>query len=72
VPSRDNSPYTFRIVNQDGSPAPDYYGLDFGFPGVSGSGNPADAGVGYGTVINVAKAMKGNLSAQVKITPPTP
>jgi immune inhibitor A len=72
VPSKGNSPYTFRIVNPDGSPATDQYGLDFGFPDVSGTGNPGDQGVGYGTVINVAKAMKGNMSAQVEITPPTP
>jgi immune inhibitor A len=72
VPSQGNSPYTFRIVNPDGSPATDQYGADFGFPDVAGTGNPGDQGVGYGTVVDVAKAMKGNQSAQVKITPPTP
>jgi immune inhibitor A len=71
VPSVNGAPYTTRIVNPDGTPATDLYGLDFG-AGITGTGNPADSGVGYGTVINVAKAMKGNLSAQVKITPPTP
>lgn len=71
VPSRDNTPYSTRIVNPDGSPATGVYGLDFGFT-VTGSGNPADEGVGYGTVIEVAKALDGNRAAQIKITPPTP
>jgi immune inhibitor A len=47
------------------------YGLNFGFT-VTGSGNPSDDGVGYGTVVTVAKAMQGNQAAQIKITPPTP
>jgi immune inhibitor A len=71
VPSRNNDPYTTRIVNPDGSPATEMYGLNFGFT-VTGSGNPSDDGVGYGTVVTVAKAMHDNQAAQIKITPPTP
>ena len=40
-------------------------------PGMTlGTGNPADAGVGYGTVVEVKKAGKNNTSAVLKITPP--
>jgi immune inhibitor A len=71
VPSRDNAPYTTRIVNPDGSPATDHYGLDFGFT-MTGTGNPSDSGAGYGTFVTVAKSMFGNQAAQIRITPPTP
>jgi immune inhibitor A len=70
VPSEGNAPYTTRIVNPDGTPATGHYGLDFGFT-VTGTGNPADSGVGFGTVVQVAKAMHGNKAAQIKITPPS-
>jgi immune inhibitor A len=71
VPSQGNTPYTTRIVNPDGSPAKEVYGLDFGFT-TTGPGNPADEGAGYGTVVKVAKAMDGNRAAQIKVTAPTP
>jgi immune inhibitor A len=71
VPSRGNAPYTTRIVNPDGSPATGVYGLNFGFT-VTGSGNPADKGVGYGTVIKVVQTYDGNRSALISVTPPTP
>lgn len=69
VPSLGNAPYSTRIVNADGSPATDLYGTDLGFTTL-GTGNPADAGVGYGTVIEVKKADRRNTTAQIKITPP--
>ncbi|MFC4138594.1 MULTISPECIES: immune inhibitor A domain-containing protein [unclassified Microbacterium] len=69
VPSVGNAPYTTRVVNPDGTPATDYYGLDLGFT-VLGTGNPADSGVGYGTVISVKKAMQGNTAALISVTPP--
>jgi immune inhibitor A len=72
VPSRGNAPYSVRVVDADGNPLPQYYGLDIGLATPLGTGNPADDGVGYGTTVTVAKAMAGNQSAQVKITPPTP
>ena len=71
VPSVDNSPYTTRVVDENGNPLPEFYGLEV-MPGMTlGSGNPADAGVGYGTVVQVKKANKGNTSAQISITPPS-
>lgn len=68
VPSRDNAPYTGRIVYPDGSPAEEHYGLNFGF--ISGTGQPADDGVEYGTEISVERAMRGNEAALIKVTPP--
>ncbi len=55
VPSRDVAPYTTRVVHPDGSPATEVYGLDFGFT-TTGTGNPSDAGVSYGTKIQVVKS----------------
>ncbi|WP_417555107.1 immune inhibitor A domain-containing protein [Microbacterium sp.] len=69
VPSVNGAPYTTRIVNPDGSPATDLYGLDFG-AGITGTGNPADSGVGYGTVITVKKSMQNNTAALITVTPP--
>ena len=71
VPSRDHTPYTTRIVNPDGSPATGVYGLDFGFT-KTGTGNPSDEGVGYGTVVKVAQALDGNRAALIKVVAPTP
>lgn len=71
VPSRGNAAYTTRIVNPDGSPATGLYGADLGFTKL-GSGNPADSGVGYGTVVKVVKPLFGNQAAQIEVTPPTP
>lgn len=69
VPSVGFAPYTTRVVNADGSPATDLYGLDLGGT-VLGTGNPADAGVGFGTVVTVKKAMQGNTAALISVTPP--
>jgi immune inhibitor A len=70
VPSADNQPYSVRIVDAAGNPQPDLYGLDLGLGVPTGTGNPADDGVGYGTVIGVKKAMPGNTAALISITPP--
>jgi immune inhibitor A len=56
-------------VNPDGTPATDAYGLDLGFT-VLGTGNPADAGVGYGTVITVKKSMQNDTAALITVTAP--
>ncbi|GAB6859159.1 immune inhibitor A domain-containing protein [Microbacterium xylanilyticum] len=69
VPSVGNAPYSTRVVNPDGTPATDLYGLDLGFT-VLGTGNPADAGVGYGTVISVKKSMQNNTAALIEVTAP--
>ncbi|MFB6611325.1 immune inhibitor A domain-containing protein [Agromyces sp. NPDC056379] len=70
VPSFGNSPYTTRIVDFDGNPLTDLYGQASPLGGEFGTGNPADSGVGFGTKIEVKKAEKGNIAAQIKITPP--
>jgi immune inhibitor A len=69
VPSLGNAPYSTRIVDPDGNPLTDLYGTDLGFTTL-GTGNPADAGVGYGTVVEVKKAKRDNTSAEIRITPP--
>jgi immune inhibitor A len=69
VPSQGNAPYTTRIVDAEGNPAEDHYGLNFGFT-TTGTGNPADSGVAFDTVVEVVKAMSGNMSALVRVVPP--
>ncbi|GAA4491755.1 immune inhibitor A domain-containing protein [Microbacterium panaciterrae] len=69
VPSVGDAPYSTRVVNPDGTPATDLYGLDLGFT-ILGTGNPADAGVGYGTVITVKKSMQDNTAALISVTAP--
>ena len=70
VPSVGNSPYTTRVVDANGTPLTEFYGVEV-MPGMTlGTGNPIDAGVGYGTVVEVKKAGKNNTSAVIKITPP--
>jgi immune inhibitor A len=70
VPSVDNSPYTVRMVDENGELLPDEFGQDFGIGAITGTGDPADDGVGYGTVVHLKKAFKGNTSALIQITPP--
>jgi immune inhibitor A len=72
VPSQGNAPYSVRVVDAAGNPLPQYYGLDIGLATPLGTGNPADDGVGFGTTVTVAKALRGNSSAQIKIVAPTP
>ncbi|MFE5670268.1 immune inhibitor A domain-containing protein [Agromyces sp. NPDC056523] len=69
VPSVGNEPYSTRIVDANGNPVTGLYGTDLGFT-VLGSGNPADAGVGYGTVVSVKSTLDGNRAALIEITPP--
>ena len=57
-------------MDSAGKPLTQYYGLDIGLATPLGSGNPADDGVGYGTVVTVAKTLYGNQAAQIKITAP--
>ena len=70
VPSVGNAPYSTRIVDADGNLVEDLFGTDLGFA-VLGSGNPADEGVGYGTVVKVTKALDGNVAALISVTPPS-
>ncbi|MGX5696169.1 immune inhibitor A domain-containing protein [Agromyces soli] len=69
VPSVGNAQYSTPLYDLNGNRLPAYDGEDIGL-GPFGSGNPADAGVGYGTVITVKKAAKDNSSALIAITPP--
>ena len=70
VPSVGNAMYSTPLYDLLGNRLPAYDGLDVGL-GPFGSGNPADEGVGYGTVVTVKKAMDGNRAALISITPPT-
>jgi immune inhibitor A len=72
VPSQGNEPYSVRIVDQQGALIPGLFGEDIGAASPLGTGNPADDGVGYGTTVTVSNAKAGNLSALIKVTPPTP
>ena len=72
MPSQDNAPYSVRIVDQRGKLIPELFGEDIGVSTPLGTGNPADDGVGYGTMVKVTKAMQDNMAAQIRITPPTP
>ncbi|WP_082098708.1 immune inhibitor A domain-containing protein [Demequina iriomotensis] len=69
VPSVDNQAYTLPIYDMEGNPFTPLYGESVaGFE--LGTGDPADSGVGYGTVISVKKAMPGNTAALIRVTPP--
>ncbi|EAP97987.1 putative secreted protease [Janibacter sp. HTCC2649] len=70
VPSVGNAPYSVRVVDAAGNPLPQYYGVNIGAVTPLGTGNPSDAGVGYGTGVTVTKAFVGNQSALLQITPP--
>ncbi|MEV4761052.1 immune inhibitor A domain-containing protein [Micromonospora chokoriensis] len=70
LPSRDNAPYTTRVTNPDGSPAPEFYGVTLGGGAiVLGTGNPGDQGVNYGVSLTIKKAANDNSSAQIFVTP---
>ena len=62
VPSRGNAPYTTRVVNPDGTPATEYYGVTLGGGAiVLGTGNPGDQGVSYGVSITIKRTAPGQL-----------
>jgi len=69
VPSVGNAQYSTPLYDLQGNRLPAYDGEDIGL-GPFGSGNPADDGVGYGTVIQVKKAFKGNTAALIRVVPP--
>lgn len=70
VPSVGNAPYSVRMVDERGQLLPELFGEDFGIGAITGTGDPEDDGVGYGTVIHLKKAFKGNTAALIQITPP--
>ncbi|MBP2705775.1 immune inhibitor A [Microbispora sp. RL4-1S] len=69
IPSKDNQPYTTRIVNPDGTPAKDLYGTDIG-GAILGSGNPGDEGKQFGVALKLISPLPGNLGAIVQVTAP--
>ncbi|HEX6336580.1 MAG TPA: immune inhibitor A domain-containing protein [Jiangellaceae bacterium] len=71
IPSRDNEPYTTRMVNPDGSPAEDLYGLSLGGGHFLGTGNPGDEGKEFGVSFTIRRTDKSNQSALVYVTPAT-
>jgi immune inhibitor A len=70
VPSRDLAPYSTRVVDQDGNPLTELYGLDIGLITPLGSGNPADDGVAFGTQLQLRATLFDNRAAQIRVTPP--
>jgi immune inhibitor A len=73
VPSKGNAMYTTRVVDANGNPLPQYYGATLGGGViVLGTGNPADSGVAYNTVIQVLETKTGNTAAKIHVVPPTP
>lgn len=70
VPSVGNAPYSVRMVDERGQLLPELFGEDFGIGAITGTGDPEDDGVGYGTVIHLKKAFQGNTAALIQITPP--
>lgn len=71
VPSVDNAAYTVRITDERGNLLPDYFGRNYGIGAITGTGDPEDAGVGYGTVVSLKKSLQGNTAALIDITPPS-
>jgi immune inhibitor A len=69
IPSRDNAPYSTRVVNDQGRVLRQLFGLDVGLGSLLGSGDPADEGVAIGVRIEVQKAAKDNMSATINVTP---
>jgi immune inhibitor A len=72
IPSRGNQPYSTRIVDPNGNPLSQFYGIDLGSGIVLGSGNPGDEGKQLGVSLTVKAAGKGNKYATVYVTPPQP
>jgi immune inhibitor A len=69
LPSVGNERYSTRFVLPDGTPLPQYYGLDFGGNLILGTGNPGDDGVSYGVSIEILRAAKDNSYATVHVVP---
>jgi immune inhibitor A len=70
VPSKGDQPYSTRVVNANGSPATELYGLDMGNGHVLGSGNPGDEGKALGVKLRLLTPLPGDLGALVQVTPP--
>ncbi|WP_285779432.1 immune inhibitor A domain-containing protein [Microtetraspora sp. NBRC 13810] len=69
VPSKDDQPYSTRVVNPDGTPAKELYGQQVN-GSVLGSGNPGDEGKALGVQLKLVAPLPGNLGAIIQVTPP--
>ncbi len=66
IPNGENKPYSVRVVDQNGNPLPQFYGVDVGVGVPLGTGNPTDP---YGVTLTVQKAKQGNTIGQIKVQP---
>jgi immune inhibitor A len=70
IPSDGNQLYSTRLVDADGNPIPELYGIDLGAGNsITGSGNPADDGVALGVSIEVKNAKKDRATLYVVPAP---
>ncbi|NUT36196.1 MAG: M6 family metalloprotease domain-containing protein [Hamadaea sp.] len=69
IPSVNNQLYTTRVVDANGNPLPQFYGITVAGNTVLGTGNPGDAGVAYGVSISIVRVAKDNSYATIHITP---
>ncbi|MFD0884164.1 immune inhibitor A domain-containing protein [Streptosporangium algeriense] len=70
VPSKGDQQYSTRVVNADGTPATDVYGVDLGNGNVLGSGNPGDEGKALGVKFKLLAPLPGNYGVLLHVTPP--
>lgn len=68
IPSKDNQPYSVRIVDANGRPVTDLYGVEIPGVGVLGSGNPG--AVRLGVSFQLIAPGPHNRWAVVRVTPP--
>jgi immune inhibitor A len=66
-----NAPYTVRIVDQNGDPATDVYGVDLGGGVLTGTGNPGDDGGDFGVKCFLLEQGTRNQWATIRVVPPT-
>lgn len=72
IPSLDNEHYSTRVVNEDGTPALDWYDVDLGGGHTLGSGNPGDEGKQLGVSFTILRVGQDGKFATVHITTATP
>ncbi|MFI9555774.1 immune inhibitor A domain-containing protein [Nonomuraea endophytica] len=70
VPAKGDQQYSTRVVNFDGTPAPDLYGTDMGHGHKLGTGNPGDEGKALGVQFKLVSPLPGNLGAIVQVIAP--
>jgi immune inhibitor A len=69
IPSAGNQLYSTRVVDSNGTPLPQFYGITVVGNTVLGTGNPGDAGAAYGVTITILQVAKDNSYATVHVTP---